>query len=165
MILRLEEIERKVWEEEKLFLMKQVGTLLGLLALVVIPAGAALGATAGVPKNPGNARFVVYYFHGKFRCPTCLKIEQLSAQTVRESFEDQMGRGLLEWKAVDVDQPENKHYSTEFDLSSPTLTVARMEGGRVQSYKKLDRVWQLVEGDQRKFELYLLEEIERFMSQ
>jgi len=28
MILRLEEIERKVWEEEKLFLMKQVGILL-----------------------------------------------------------------------------------------------------------------------------------------
>ena len=28
MILRLEEIEKKVWEEEKLFLMKQVGILL-----------------------------------------------------------------------------------------------------------------------------------------
>ena len=28
MILRLEDIERKVWEEEKLFLMKQVGILL-----------------------------------------------------------------------------------------------------------------------------------------
>ena len=28
MILRLEEIERMVWEEEKLFLMKQVGILL-----------------------------------------------------------------------------------------------------------------------------------------
>jgi hypothetical protein len=28
MIVRLEEIEKKVWEEEKLFLMKQVGILL-----------------------------------------------------------------------------------------------------------------------------------------
>src|SRR4030042_6753895 len=28
MILRIEEIEKKVWEEEKLFLMKQVGILL-----------------------------------------------------------------------------------------------------------------------------------------
>ena len=28
MILRLDEIERRVWEEEKLFLMKQVGILL-----------------------------------------------------------------------------------------------------------------------------------------
>jgi len=49
---------------------------------------------------------------------------------VREAFEEQIAKGFLEWKAVDIDQPDNKHFSAEFDLSSPTLIVARFESGK-----------------------------------
>jgi hypothetical protein len=137
--------------------------ILALLFLVGVPPGAAADTSETVPKSPGDVRFVVYYFHGKFRCPTCLKIEQLSARTVRESFGEHIGRGFLEWKAVDIDEPNNKHFSAEFDLSSPTLAVARFEGGQMRAFKKLDKVWQLVEGDERTFESYVLDEIDRFV--
>lgn len=126
---------------------------------------AVLAADAQPAKAaPAAARYVVFYFHGKFRCPTCLKIEQLSARTVREAFEEQMGRGFLEWKAVDIDRPENQHFSADFDLSSPTLVVARFEGAEVRAFQKLDKVWELVEGDERKFETYVFGEIDRFLS-
>jgi hypothetical protein len=141
-----------------------VGTLLGLLVLSASPSLAVAGAPANVPKMSENTRFVVYYFHGNFRCPTCLKIEQLSARTVREAFEEQMGRGFLEWKAMDIDRPENKHFSADFDLSSPTLVVARFEGEEMRAFQKLDKVWELVEGDERKFEAYVFGEVDRFLS-
>lgn len=141
-----------------------LGMLLGLLVLSTSPSAAVAGAPANVPKMSENTRFVVYYFHGKFRCPTCLKIEQLSARTVREAFDEQMGRGFLEWKAVDIDRPENKHFSADFDLSSPTLVVARFEGAEMREFQKLDKVWDFVEGDERKFETYVCGEIDRFLA-
>lgn len=141
-----------------------LGMLLGVLALSVLPSAATAGAPAHVTKNSGNTRFVVYYFHGKLRCPTCLKIEQLSARTVNEAFEEQMERGELQWKVVDIDGPEHKHFSADFDLSSPTLVVARYEGTEMREFRKLDKVWELVEGDEQKFEIYVFGEIDRFLS-
>lgn len=135
-----------------------------LAALACLPLSLSAAVWGSPPQDSQRAHFVVYYFHGKFRCATCLKIERLAGQVVREAFVDPITRGLLDWKAVDVDLPDNKHYATEFELSSPTLIVARFESGKVQEFRKLDRVWQFVDADERKFESYVFEEIDRFIS-
>lgn len=144
----------------------RLAAVLGLCLWLTAVLSCAVLATDARPAAPASAgaRYVVYYFHGKLRCPTCLKIEQLAARTVREAFEEQMDRGSLEWQAVDIDRPENRHFSADFDLSSPTLVVARFEGGKMGEFQKLDKVWELIEGDERKFETYVFGEIDRFLS-
>lgn len=137
-----------------------IGLILGIMSLGM--SAAAPEATSPAPAKPAVK---VFYFHGKFRCPTCLKIEKLSAQAVREAFPDELKRGLLEWRAVDVDTPENHHFDQEFALESSTLAVARYDGNKLRKYVKLEKVWELVEGDEPNFAAYVKEEIERFMAE
>jgi len=139
--------------------MTLIGLVLGLLSVGLPTAGAE--ASRPVPAKSGVK---VFYFHGKFRCPTCLKIEKLSAQAVQDSFRDEQKRKVLEWQAVDVDAPENRHFDQEFALESSTLAVARYDGGKLRKYVKLERVWELVEGNEQTFLTYVREEIERFMA-
>lgn len=138
-----------------------------LTLLFLTTFGAAGGGPLGEKPAPksGNAHFIVYYFHGKFRCPTCLKIERLSGQAVRDAYADYLERGGMEWRPVDVDRPENRHFSKDFDLETSTLVVARVEGGRMRTFRKLEKVWDLVDEDERKFVTYVWDEIDRFVGE
>jgi hypothetical protein len=138
---------------------------LGMAILFALGSGAALAEAVSALKEPAHPLFVVYYFHGKLRCPTCLKIERLAGQAVQEAYADSIDSGSLEWRTVDVDRSENRHFSEEFKLDSSTLAVARISGVKVLAYKKLERVWQLVDGDENEFARYVQDEIERFMAE
>jgi hypothetical protein len=137
---------------------------LGLWLTAALGLAAQATESQPVKTEPATPRYVVYYFHGKFRCPTCLKIERLSAEAVRDAYADYLDRGLLEWRAVDVDQPGQRHYSDDFKLETSTLVVARVSGNKVLAYVKLERVWDLVNGGEIEFANYVQEEIERFMA-
>lgn len=146
---------------------RRLTAALGLGLWLAAAGGLAALAAAAQPEaaNPASPRYVVFYFHGKFRCPTCLKIERLSADAVRDAFADYLERGHVEWRAVNVDQPEHAHYSDEFKLESSTLAVARVSGDQVLGYVKLDRVWELVDGDETVFARYVQDAIDRFMAE
>lgn len=138
---------------------------LGGLLIVVLGIGLLAAGSEPASRSTGSSRVKVFYFHGKFRCPTCLKIEQLSARAVREAFQDELKRGSLEWRAVDVDRPENRHFDQEFALESSTLAIARYDGDKLRKCVKLEKVWELVEGDERLFADYVRNEVERFMGE
>jgi len=139
---------------------------LGLGLWLAAAGGFAALAAVNQPDlvKPASPRYVVYYFHGKFRCPTCLKIERLSAEAVRDAYADYLERGALEWRTVNVDQPEHRHYSKDFQLETSTLAIVRVNGNQVLAYVKLERVWELVNGDEMEFANYVQEEIARFMA-
>ncbi len=140
---------------------------LGLGLWLTAVSGLAVLAADAQPAKPAPAavRFVVFYFHGKFRCPTCLKIERLAAEAVRDAYADYLEQGTVQWRAVDIDRPEHQHYSDEFRLETSTLAVARMDGDRVLAYAKLERVWELVDGDETEFARYVQDAIDRFMAE
>jgi len=143
-----------------------VATLCLGLWLTVVSGLAVLAADAQPAQPaPAAARYVVFYFHGKFRCPTCLKIEQLAAEAVRYAYADYLEQGKVQWRAVDIDRPEHRHYSDEFELETSTLAVARLNGDKVAGYAKLERVWELVDGDETEFARYVQDAIDRFMAE
>jgi hypothetical protein len=95
------------------------------------------GAVSTTPKDG----LVAYYFHGSHRCPTCRTIESLA----HTSLQDEIDLGRIQWRMVDYDLPQNKHFSDDFELYSPSLVLVHENQGRVASWKNLERVWSLTD--------------------
>ena len=66
--------------------------------------------------------------------------------------------GTLEWQAVNVDRPENAHFSEEFSLTHSTLVLVEREGDRTRRFAALDRVWELAY-EEDAFRTYVQDEI------
>ncbi len=114
------------------------------------------------PADSAGKKFVVYYFHGNYRCPTCLKLEKLSREAVKENFKKELTSGLVEYKAVNVDTPENRHFVNDFGLFTKSLVVVEEDGGKVKRYKNLQKIWELVR-DEVAFNSYVKDEVKGFI--
>ena len=100
---------------------------------------------------------VVYYFHGKTRCATCNTIEAYANQAVESNFADQIDAGLLQWRVVNFELPANEHLAKKYELIASSVVLVRIKDGTQQTWKNLDRVWELV-GDEESFLKYVEEE-------
>jgi hypothetical protein len=119
-----------------------------------ITAGSAVPAESQTVSNG----LMVYYFHGNTRCVTCRAIESQSYATVQSDFAPQLKSGELAWKILNYEQPAGAELAKEFGVAMPMVVLARMKDGRIESWKRLDRVWALV-GDKPAFAEYVRDEI------
>ena len=87
---------------------------------------------------------VVYYFHGNRRCNTCRTIEAYTEEAIQSGFPEELGSGQVEWRAVNIDQPENKHFIDDFELSTRTVVFVDTRNGAQDKWIKLEKVWELV---------------------
>jgi hypothetical protein len=110
-----------------------------------------------------DARVMVYYFHGNYRCATCNTIERLTHETVQERFADELASGTVQVRSVNVDEPANRHFTDiyELDLEMPrTVIVAEFdESGRRVGWEPLLGVWDLF-NKPAQFKDYVAGEIE-----
>lgn len=119
--------------------------------------GLSVSSTTNAPSaKQEETPLTVYYFHGTRRCMTCNKIEQLTRAAINASHKDEIESGKMLFKAVNVEQPENEHFIADFDLATRSVVVQR--GAR---YERLDKVWQLVHGDEAAFQRYIADAIRR----
>jgi hypothetical protein len=100
---------------------------------------------AVAPDAKGDDKVVAYYFHWTTRCQACLDIERHGRGVMRERFVDELEAGRLEWHAYNMEQPEYEHFQAEFELSTPSLVLVRVEDGAIAQWKVLGDVWKLVE--------------------
>ncbi len=124
-----------------------------------------LGLTA--PAMAGDAavvtpEYVVYYFHGKFRCEACLKIEAWGKEAVSEGFAREVKAGNLDWRVVDVQAEPNEHFADEFKLSSQALIVTEWADGKVARWKNLEAIWDHLE-NKKGFADYVEAEVAAFL--
>ncbi|MBN2070920.1 MAG: hypothetical protein JW814_05635 [Candidatus Krumholzibacteriota bacterium] len=112
---------------------------------------------------PAPATVVAYYFHGKTRCKTCLTIEAYAKEAIETGFADELKKGTLVWRVVDVEDPENEHYVEEFELSTRSVVLERIGEGKRQEWKNLNSVWELVYEEKESFIDYIQEETEEFL--
>ncbi len=125
--------------------------------------------TAGTQATPATpapvelpAKVVLYYFHGSARCARCISFETYSQETVLESFATELGKGRLEWKVFNVDQPANEHFVGEFQLTAKSLVVARYVGGRRTDWANLEDIWNLY-SDKGAFKKYVRENVKQYL--
>lgn len=166
---------------------KGIVTLL-LLAFVAASVGYAVIKESGLKEEPGSqasnvpggktktetesrteatepeSRVVAYYFHGNTRCVTCRNIESYAKEAIESGFPHALKKGQLEFKVVNVEEPQNEHFVQDYQLSTRSVVLARFERGKQRGWKNLQLVWDLVR-DHDAFVIYVQEETRSFLGE
>lgn len=141
--------------------------IFGLLALAVVGAASAVkqrltaeqppsGAEATMAADsglPANGK-VVTYFTTNVRCPSCLKIESLTRETIESRFSERLNSGEIVFRTINTDQPDYKHFVDDYQLVSKTVIVSTRKNGKETGYENLQDVW-LKLNDPADFENYI----------
>lgn len=107
-------------------------------------------------------KVVAMYFHGDVRCVTCRKVEAYAREAVEEGFREQVAAGLVEFRPVNVDREENKHFIQDYQLMNKSVVVVDEAGGSVTRWVKLDNVWGLV-GNREAYFLYVQDAVRAYV--
>jgi hypothetical protein len=124
------------------------------------PIASASGSSA--ESDVPDDCLMVYYFHGKVRCPTCNSIEQQSHDILLADYDSQLQNGQLAWKILNYEEASNASLAKQFEISMPVLVLAQRKAGQVADWRRLDRVWALV-GDKPAFAQYIREEVGKML--
>jgi len=111
-----------------------------------------------------SSKLIAYYFHGTFRCSTCRTIEQYSHDAIQTYFAKELGSGKLEFRPVNVDEPENKHFIQDYQLVTRSLVLSLVSDGKEMKWKNLPDVWKLMR-DKEKFYQYVKDEVEIYVKE
>lgn len=97
----------------------------------------------------------VYYFYGKPRCTTCMKIENYTKSAV-ESMKDKD----VNYKGIDMEKSENGSMVKKYNLYTKSVIVSKVKNGKEQ-WKNLDKIWLKV-GNEQDFKNYIITETKAF---
>lgn len=111
-----------------------------------------------------SVKYYAYYMHGSARCVTCVNIETYTKEAIQSHFAKEIENGLLVWESLDVQQPEYSHYIQDFQLTAQSVILIREKDGKMESWKNLQRVWQLV-GNKEAFQNYIVSETSAFLKE
>jgi hypothetical protein len=135
--------------------------IVGVAVFLLVVGNTAASET--VAENPSEeVKIVAYYFHGTFRCPSCTKIEKWSYGAITDSFPEALEEGRLLWRAVNVEEPKNKHFVKQYDLFTKSLIITEMKGEKQIRWKNLSKVWEFL-GNQEKFLSYVTQEVKGYL--
>jgi len=81
-------------------------------------------------------KIVVYYFMTTTRCQSCLKIENYTHSCLLEKFSDEMGQGKMEWKMVNIDENDNKHFVKDYQIFTKTVVLSKTIDGKEVKLEK-----------------------------
>ena len=113
--------------------------------------------------NATNERKVIaYYFHGNFRCATCRKFEAYTQETIAGDFVNALKDGELDWRVVNIDEPENEHFIQDYQLTTRSVVLVEMINGKQKRWKNLNRIWNLVR-NKTEFQQYIQDETKTFL--
>jgi len=114
------------------------------------------------PPAPAKSKVIVYYLHSTARCSNCLKIEAYTAAEVTGPLGGLISDGRLEWKVLNIDQPENAHFVQDYQLFTKSVVVSEVKNGKEVRWKRLDKVWDYL-GDQQAFMKYVGDEVKAYV--
>ncbi len=127
----------------------------------------ALAVTAPSSGSPDRIeqvqhRIIAYYFHGTARCATCRAIEQYTHEALVTGFPTELESGTLEWRPINVEEPQNQHFIDEYQLTMRSVILADMAGENQTRWKNLERIWDFVV-DEDAFISYIQEETRAYL--
>lgn len=138
---------------------------LALLALAVLSSrGIIFSSLAEAEDNAKGAQVIAYYFHGGMRCPTCHKLERYSKEAIETNFKDALATGKLEYKIVNVEDKDNEHYTSDYQLYTKSLILSLVKDGKELKWKNLDKIWGFV-GNKQKYLGYVKEGVADFLKE
>jgi hypothetical protein len=129
--------------------------LLGLQNPDHLTAGSESTLIKEINDLSGNTspKVTVFYFHRKFRCPSCVVVEDTVSEALPKLYPSEMKEGTVSWQVVNIDSMENRHYYDDFNLLTNSLVVVDSLNGRVQHFRVLEKVWEIYADRQAVFDL------------
>lgn len=124
-----------------------------IVAVVLQARGPEPEATSAAESAPADG-IVAYYLHGDVRCATCRKLEAYSTEATEASG--------LKLEVVNVDQPANRHFVDDFELTTKALVLAEYRDGEIVRWRNLKLIWDLV-GEHDGYVTYVTNEIATFV--
>jgi hypothetical protein len=104
----------------------------------------------------------VYYFHSDFRCATCLKIESLISDAMKEKFKSQIEQGKVIFQVVNFSEKKNQHFEKDYDLYNQTLVISQVKDGKETKWKAAEKIWELHD-NKTKFKSYVDKEVKDYL--
>lgn len=96
--------------------------------------------------NPANAsndkkqkqkdRVEILYFYGKQRCATCIAIEKNTRETVEAVFADEVEKGVLVFRTIDITKKENEKIADKYEVTWSSLFICKWKNGK-EKYENL----------------------------
>jgi hypothetical protein len=123
---------------------------------------AKAGETGAASQKEGSGKVVAFYFHGNYRCSNCKKIEQYSREAIEKYFKEQLKTKRLVFDIINIDLPENKHFTEDYQLYTRSLIIAEFKDGKQVRWKNLTKVWNYL-NDRDKFCKYVQSEIQKYL--
>ena len=151
---------------KKLFTVLLVAMAIAGLALAVknriaepVPPEPVAQRPPTVPETAAAAHVVkVTYFTTNVRCPSCLKIEELTRKIVETRFAGELTEGTVTFQLINTDLPGNAHFIEDYGLVSKTVVVAEFDEGVPGDWINLQDVW-LKFTDPESFEQYITDAV------
>ena len=129
------------------------GSDTALAATAPVLVAASAGETANA-KSSSSLKMIAYYFHVTVRCITCRTIESYSMEAIDRGFPEELKKGVIEWRPVNVQLVENRHFIQDYRLFTRSLVLVKVKDGKQVEWRNLEKVWELV-GDKEAFLRYV----------
>ena len=121
-------------------------------------------ATDGKPSAASENQVIAYYFHGTFRCSSCLKIEQYSKEAIEKYFGNELKSGKLVFKVINVEEKGNEHYINDYQLYTKSLVLSLVKDGKEIKSGNLKKVWEYL-GNREKFYEYVKSNVDSYLGE
>ena len=128
--------------------------LFAMIAVVLATMASSVVQAADAPKD----RVVAMYFHRTERCPTCKTMGNYSEEAVKTGFASEIKKGQVAFYFIDFQDEKNARYTKAYNVTGPTLIVAKIADNKVASYRNLEDIWSHV-GDKSAFLRYVQENV------
>lgn len=134
--------------------------------LIIMAAVAVISASyfAIAAEDASSAKVAVYYFHGTFRCPSCLKIEQYSKEVIEKYFGDELNSGRLIFKVINIEEKGNEHFVDDYQLYTKSLVLSLIKEGKEIKSENLVKVWEYL-GNRDKFYEYVNSSVKSYLGE
>jgi hypothetical protein len=75
-----------------------------------------------------STKLQVVYFHAKYRCPTCISIEENTKKTLNTYFATQLNNGTIKFQVLDVSDDKNEKMVEKYEADGSGLFLTRIDG-------------------------------------
>jgi len=107
-------------------IMRRIALFLSLAALAIgmMSCGGSTEKTTAETKQTDvaeTAKVMVYYFHGKQRCKTCIAVQKVAEEAIAQGF---AGNDEVKFIEVDFSEKANAALADKYEISFSSLIVA-----------------------------------------
>lgn len=144
------------------FIEKIMNKKILLIAVIVLVSAAGFINSYIVTSNKPKDYVVVYYFHGDYRCQTCITIESYIKEAVEQYYATEVEEGSVQLKVINFDKKKNKAFIDKYKLFNQAMIVSRYANDKEVEWKDCPKIWEIV-SNRSKFFSYVKKEVDKYL--